>query len=115
MVGMTNPVLWLFFLVKVNPSLCLSLSLSTVALKLRATELKKRHMVSPILHHEGKTIAESSHYRVAFSVFVLVYPFCSVMCQTGEHGTVFPEVAVLGALRAAVDLTRVWCLWCDNN
>lgn len=60
-------------------------------------------------------IAESSHYRVAFSVFVSVYPFCSVMCQTGEDGTVFPEVAALGALGAAVDLTCVWCLWCDNN
>lgn len=70
-------------------------------------------MVSQILHHEGKTIAESSHYRVAFSVFVLVYPFCSVMCQTGED--VFPEVSVLCALGAAVDLTCVWCLWCDNN
>lgn len=86
-----------------------------MALKLSATELKKRHMVLPILHHEGKMIAESSHYRVAFSVFVSVYPFCSVMCQTGEDGTVFPEVAALGALGAAVDLTCVCCLWCDNN
>lgn len=103
------------FLVKVNPYLCLSLSLSAVALKLSAAELKKRHMFPPILHHEGKTIAESSHYTVAFSVFVLVYPFCSIMCQTGEDGTVFPEVAVLCALGAAVDLTCVWRLWCDNN